>query len=98
MTNLKRTTGSVGDRSGGENQARDALKFASIVHQKRSPRKCQFPPNDLTTELADLRRRYNAAVVAERWQDAKQLQRAYQEAERRRRLELLEQAREVTRG
>ena len=98
MDGRKKNTAPVVSRRGTDNRARDALKSTSILPQ--TPRKCktQFSQTDLTTELADLRRRYNAAVVAERWQDAKQLQRAYQEAERRRRAELLRQAEVVTRG
>jgi len=44
------------------------------------------------TRLADLRRQYNQAVLAERWADARRLQREYHAAERERRRELLQQA------
>ena len=46
--------------------------------------------------LADLRRQYNQAVLAKDWAAAERLQRAYHQAERERRAELLQQA--VARG
>jgi len=44
--------------------------------------------------LSDLRRRFNQAVLAEDWANAKRLQRQYHDAERARRRELLQQARD----
>jgi len=46
------------------------------------------------SDLAKLRHAYNAAILGERWQEAERLQRAYHRAEKRRRLELLQQAAE----
>jgi len=92
MDGRKKNTAPVVSRRGTDNRARDALKSTSILPQ--TPRKCktQFSQTDLTTELADLRRRYNTAIVTRRWGDAAALQRAYHDAERRRRAELLRQA------
>lgn len=61
--------------------------------QKRNTQTCQA-----TTELGGLRRRYNAAIVAENWQEAAALQRAYRQAEKQRRRELLDQAQGVIDG
>jgi len=94
MTGTKRTA-PVTSRGGGATiNCGQQLLSTPILH-----RNCP-KVNRLTTtnELADLRRRYNGAVAAECWQDAAALQRAYYDAERRRRQQLLAQAREVGRG
>ena len=44
--------------------------------------------------LSDLRRQYNSAILAKDWAAAERLQRAYHAAERERRRELLQQARD----
>lgn len=89
--NKRKTTAAPGKRNGGENRARRALKFTSILPQNASPVKNQS--RQTTTELARLRREYQAAILSERWDDAKRFQRQYHDAERRRRRELLHQAR-----
>jgi len=93
MTGTKKTR-PVTSRAGGATiNCGQQLLSTPILH-----RNCP-KVNRLTTtnELADLRRRYGAAVAAERWQDAAALQRQYYDAERRRRQQLLAQAREVGR-
>ena len=89
MSRQKNTAPQAANSGGGKDRGRVPNVYSHMVAQ--TPRKSnhQFAT---TTELADLRRRYNGAVAAERWQDAAQLQRQYYDAERRRRAELLRQA------
>ena len=96
MSRQKNTATRAANSRGGNDKARQARMSVPIIAQ--TPRKCNPQFANTTNELADLRRRYNGAVAAECWQDAAQLQRQYHAAERRRRAELLRQAREVGRG
>jgi len=95
MSRQKNTAPRAANSRGGNDKARGALNVNYMIHEKLSPRKTQFAGT--TNELAELRQRYNAAVLGKRWQDAAALQRRYHQAERRRRAELLAQA-EVRRG
>jgi len=96
MSGQKNTATRAANSRGGNDKARQARMSVPIIAQ--TPRKCNTQFANTTNELADLRRRYNGAVAAEHWQDAAALQRAYYDAERRRRQQLLAQAREVGRG
>ena len=75
-------------RGGQSSNAAGRLSAIPIIGANRSPVKRQ--------PLAQLRRQYNQAVLAEDWAAAERLQRAYHQAERERRAELLQQA--VARG
>jgi len=97
MSGQKNTaTRAANSRGGNQNAARRAQNVCnhSIL---ATPQKSNHQFANVTNELADLRQRYNGAVLSKRWQDAEQLQRQYHAAERRRRAELLAQA-EVRRG
>ena len=96
MSRQKNTATRAANSRGGNDKARRARMSVPIIAQ--TPRKCKQFANVTTNELADLRQRYNAAVLGKRWAEAAQLQRQYHDAERRRRGELLRQAREVGRG
>ena len=74
--------------AGGATSQRRGLVVSNIVPQTPHAVKRQ----SLTGNLADLRRQYNQAILAKDWAAAERLQRAYHQAERERRAELLRQA------
>jgi len=95
MTGTKKTR-PVTSRAGGATiNCGQQLLSTSILH-RNCPKVNQFA--NVTTELARLRAAYNGAILANRWADAAELQRRYHAVEKRRRQQLLAQAREVTCG
>jgi len=95
MSRQKNTATRAANSRGGNDKARGALNVNYMIHE--TPPKGKTQSRQAQTELADLRRRYNAAILGKRWAEAARLQRAYHAAERRRRAELLRQV-EVGRG
>ena len=89
MSRQKNTATRAANSRGGNDKARGALNVNYMIHETPPKGKTQFAT---TTELARLRRQYQAAILAERWDHAAELQRQYHAAERRRRAELLRQA------
>jgi len=90
MSGRKNTALAANECGGRTDTARRARMSTHIIARSRASHKTES--RQTTTELARLRREYQAAVLSERWDHAAELQAAYHEAERRRRAELLRQA------
>jgi len=96
VSGRNRTTARAATRAASERHIARRASYA-IYHDSQTARKVKSQSPTSTQELADLRARFEAAVLNECWADAARLQAAYHVAERRRRRELLHQA-EVGRG